>query len=78
MTDARRYCSELLIDAYRWPDIHSPQRNYTYMEAVTRYLGESALLLPFHHCFSHNAFAVVTRMPQISFYPSLQQSLVQV
>ena len=37
--DACRYCSELLIDAYRWPDVDSTQRNYTYMEAVTRYLG---------------------------------------
>ena len=48
------------------------------MEAVTRYLGESALLLPFHHCFSHKAFDAVIQMLKISPYPSLQQSLVQV
>ena len=36
-----RYCSELLIDAYRFPDVTSTERNYTYMEAVTRYLGDS-------------------------------------
>jgi len=38
-----RYCSELLIDAYRWPDVDSKQRNYTYIAAVTRYLGKHAL-----------------------------------
>ena len=71
-----RYCSELLIDAYRWPHVHSPQRNYTYMEAVTRYLGESALLLPFHHCFSHEAFDAGIQTPQIRFYSTQQQFLV--
>ena len=71
-----RYCSELLIDAYRWPDVHSPQRNYTYMEAVTRYLGESALSLPFHYCISHEAFDAVSQMPQIRLYSALQQFLV--
>lgn len=43
--DGYRYCSELLIDTYRWPDVTSTQRNYTYMEAVTRYLGNSKLNL---------------------------------
>ena len=41
-----RYCSELLIDAYRYPAVDSPHRNHTYIEAVTCYLGELGRLLP--------------------------------
>ena len=41
-----RYCSELLIDAYRYPAVDSPHRNHTYIEAVTCYLGELGKLLP--------------------------------
>ena len=41
-----RYCSELLIDAYRYPAVDSPHRNHTYIEAVTCYLGEMEKLLP--------------------------------
>lgn len=37
------FCSALLIDAYRYPDVDSTKRNYTYIQAVKRYLGESAL-----------------------------------
>ena len=31
--------SVMLVDAYRYPTIDGPTRNYTYIEAVDRYLG---------------------------------------
>lgn len=34
------YCSALLIDCYRYPDTDGEMRNYTYIMAVKRYLGE--------------------------------------
>lgn len=38
------FCSALLIDAYRYPNTDGEKRNYTYIQAVKRYLGEA---LPF-------------------------------
>ena len=37
---ACRFCSFLLIDAYRYPNVDANDRNYTYMMACTRYLGD--------------------------------------
>lgn len=34
------YYSLMLVDAYRYPTIDGPTRNYTYIQAVRRYLGE--------------------------------------
>lgn len=39
------FCSALLIDAYRYPDVDGDKRNYTYIQAVKRYLGEIDLQL---------------------------------
>ena len=33
------YYSLMLVDAYRYPTVDGPTRNYTYIEAVRRYLG---------------------------------------
>ncbi len=33
------FCSALLIDAYRYPNVDSPQVNYKYIDAVERYMG---------------------------------------
>lgn len=48
------FCSALLIDAYRFPTVDGPTRNYKYMDAVERYMGEgiSGLVLAFsqHGC----------------------------
>ena len=38
------FCSALLIDAYRYPDVDSPQVNYKYIDAVERYMGAQHLL----------------------------------
>ena len=37
------YCSALLIDCYRYPDVDGEKRNYTYIQAVKRYLGEQPI-----------------------------------
>ncbi|KAK9823051.1 hypothetical protein WJX81_004074 [Elliptochloris bilobata] len=34
------YYSVMLVDAYRYPNVDGPTRNYTYIEAVRRYLGK--------------------------------------
>ncbi len=34
--------SVMLVDAYRYPTVDGPTRNYTYIEAVDRYLGAKA------------------------------------
>ena len=33
------YYSLMLVDAYRYPNVDGPIRNYTYIQAVRRYLG---------------------------------------
>ena len=33
------YYSLMLVDAYRYPNVDGPTRNYTYIQAVRRYLG---------------------------------------
>lgn len=33
------FCSSLLIDAYRYPDVDGPTVNYKYIDAVERYMG---------------------------------------
>ena len=33
------FCSALLIDAYRYPDVDGDTRNYKYSDAVSRYMG---------------------------------------
>ena len=38
------FCSALLIDAYRYPDTEGDKRNYNYIQAVKRYLGEALSL----------------------------------
>ena len=32
----------MLVDAYRYPNVDGPTRNYTYIQAVDRYLGALA------------------------------------
>jgi hypothetical protein len=32
----------MLVDAYRYPNVDGPTRNYTYIQAVDRYLGARA------------------------------------
>lgn len=49
------YYSLMLVDAYRYPTIDGPTRNYTYIQAVRRYLGAHswrapALSSPACHC----------------------------
>ena len=49
------YYSLMLVDAYRYPTIDGPTRNYTYIQAVRRYLGArparaSALSSAACHC----------------------------
>lgn len=49
------YYSLMLVDAYRYPTIDGPTRNYTYIQAVRRYLGAHswrapALLSAACHC----------------------------
>ena len=43
--------SVMLVDAYRYPTVDGPTRNYTYIEAVDRYLGAKtwAVLPPKAH-----------------------------
>ena len=36
------YYSIMLVDAYRYPNVDGPTRNYTYIQAVDRYLGARA------------------------------------
>ena len=43
-----------LIDAYRYPTIESTDRNYTYMQACTKYLGK---LCPSEHVVFMTYFA---------------------
>lgn len=38
------YCSRMLIDCYRYPTVDGPTRNYTYIQAVKRYLGAHPFL----------------------------------
>jgi hypothetical protein len=38
------YCSFMLIDAYRYPSVDGEMRNYSYIQAVKRYLGETLLI----------------------------------
>ena len=40
--------SVMLVDAYRYPTVDGPTRNYTYIEAVDRYLG--AKIWAIHAC----------------------------
>ena len=66
------FCSSLLIDAYRYPDVNGQQRNYKYSDAVSRYMGADPLCLagcyvkPHIYCTSEVSVGPYTHQPLFS------------